>query len=128
MKTLYLFNPENDMALAYGGPFYKPPANVSRMGYDLSALPLWYAPLGSDVWLSDARQVKWMDTCPFSLGVNGVLGLSPIYNKISPWGWSASVVRRVQEAGVEASCCPTEGQIKRIRTLSARATAVEVLR
>lgn len=115
------------MALAYGGPFYKPPVNVCRMGYDLSALPLWYAPMGSDVWLSDARQVKWMDTCPFSLGVNGVLGLSPIYNKVSPWGWSASIARRLMDEGVDEVCCPSKEQMERIRSLSSRITAVEIL-
>jgi hypothetical protein len=40
MKCLYIFNPENDMALAYGGPYFMPPANALKMAHDLAALPM----------------------------------------------------------------------------------------
>ena len=53
MKTLYLFNPENDMALASASPYYMVPSNIKKMSADLSALPAWYAPTGSDVLLGD---------------------------------------------------------------------------
>lgn len=43
MKTLYLFNPENDMALASASPYYMAPSNIKKMAADLSALPAWYA-------------------------------------------------------------------------------------
>lgn len=128
MKCLYLFNPENDMALAYGGPYYMPPSNARKMAHDLAALPLWYASSEGEVWLPEFRQVAWMKECGLSPEACGVVSLRAHYDRLHPWGWSASMVRRLQEAGVEASCCPTEGQIQRIRTLSARATAVEVLR
>lgn len=125
---LYLFNPENDMALAYGGPYYMPPSNARRMAHDLAALPMWYASRGSDVWLAEARQVEWMDRhCPVSLGVRGVTSLSSIYNKVCPWGWSASVAYRLKERGVGAEACPSLLQIERIRELSARGMALDVL-
>lgn len=61
MKTLYLFNPENDMALACGDSYYMPPASARRMAADLSVLPAWYAAPG-DAVLTDAllhgEQVK----------------------------------------------------------------------
>ena len=125
---LYLFNPENDMALAYGGPYYMPPSNARRMAHDLAALPMWYASRGSDVWLAEARQVEWMDRhCPVSLGVRGVTSLSSIYNKVGPWGWRASVAYRLKERGVGVEACPSPLQIERIRELSARGTALDVL-
>ena len=31
MEALYLFNPENDMALACGDPYYMAPASARRM-------------------------------------------------------------------------------------------------
>ena len=41
MEALYLFNPENDMALACGDPYYMAPASARRMAAELSMLPAW---------------------------------------------------------------------------------------
>ena len=41
--NLYLFNPENDLAIAFGGENYTPPPAAQLIGKELSALPLWYA-------------------------------------------------------------------------------------
>ena len=60
MSAVYLFNPENDMALASGSPYYMAPANVKKMAADLAALPAWYALPGSGVLMSDERQKEWM--------------------------------------------------------------------
>lgn len=38
MEALYLFNPENDMALACGDPYYMAPASARRMAAELSVL------------------------------------------------------------------------------------------
>ena len=46
MEALYLFNPENDMALACGDPYYMAPASARRMAAELSVLPAWYAEQG----------------------------------------------------------------------------------
>lgn len=128
MKTLYLFNPENDMALAYGGPYYMPPANVRRMANHLSALPMWYALPQSEVWISDTRQIRWMENeCPLHLPVKGVETPDIIYNKVYPWGWSASLVHRLQGQGVSSCALPDRQQLERIRSLSARGTAVNML-
>ena len=44
MSVLYLFNPENDLALANGGKNYTPPPLARTIARDLSTLSLWYAP------------------------------------------------------------------------------------
>ena len=41
--NLYLFNPENDLAIAFGGENYTPPPAAQLIGKELSTLPLWYA-------------------------------------------------------------------------------------
>lgn len=128
MKMLYLFNPENDMALANGSPYYMPPVSAKKMATDLSVLPAWYALLGSDVWVADARCAEWMQKdCPLPLGVRGVTQSDPIYNKVYPWGWSASVKHRFEEGGIASDVLPTEGEIALHRRLSGRQTAVELL-
>lgn len=129
METLYLFNPENDMALACGDPYYMAPASARRMAAELSALPAWYAEQEATVWIDSplrARAIK--EQFPFSLPVNWISEVSPIYNKVCPWGWNPSLVRRLQEAGFPATAYPSADRMERIRRLSGRQTAVEVLR
>ena len=40
---MYLFNPENDLALANFSPNYTPPASATRLAEELAVLPIWYA-------------------------------------------------------------------------------------
>ena len=86
MKKLYLFNPENDMALASGSPYYMAPASAKKMANDLAMLPAWYADAGSEILVGDSRQVDWLrDGCRLSLPVNGVLSVTDEYEEIIPW-------------------------------------------
>ena len=48
-KSLYLFNPENDMALAHGKSRFVIRRSVQKMKDDLSFIPAWYAENGSTV-------------------------------------------------------------------------------
>ena len=128
METLYLFNPENDMALACGDPYYMAPASARRMAVELSALPAWYADRGGAVWLDSPLRAKIIKKqFPLSLSVNWVSEFSPIYNKVYPWGWNPSLVRRLQEAGFPVTAYPPVERMNRIRQLSRRQTAVKVL-
>ena len=128
MKTLYLFNPENDMALASASPYYMAPANIKKMAADLAALPAWYVPEKSGVLLADTRQKEWMEKeCRFSLPVVWETMFSPYYIKVCPWGWNPSLLRRLAEAGVSAEAVLSEEQMRRVRLLSSRETAVDLL-
>ena len=42
---LYLFNPDNDLALGNNSPYYQPPASARQMAADLAVLPAWVAPV-----------------------------------------------------------------------------------
>lgn len=128
MKTLYLFNPENDMALASASPYYMAPANIKKMAADLAALPAWYAPEESGVLLADERQKEWMEKeCRFPLPMAWETMLSPYYIKVYPWGWNPSLLRRLAEAGVSSETMLSEERMRRVRLLSSRETAVELL-
>ena len=122
MKKLYLFNPENDMALASGSPYYMAPASAKKMAADLSALPAWYADAGSGVLLADDRQVEWLQKgCALPLEVEGrtdipAAGVCPM-----PWGWSLALVHRLGDA-----VC-TGVDVEAVRSLSSRQTAVNLL-
>ena len=67
MSVLYLFNPENDLALANGGKNYTPPPLARTIARDLSTLPLWYATEGENMF-AISRLWRFVDTC---LGIVG---------------------------------------------------------
>ena len=126
MKTIYLFNPENDMALASGSPYYMAPASAKKMASDLASLPSWYADEGGCVLLADGRQEEWMrKECPFPLSVEWTLKLDAAYERVFPWGWSPALLRRLREGGVQG--VSADFPMDAIRTLSGRKTAVELL-
>lgn len=117
------------MAMACGDPYYMAPASARRMAAELSALPAWYAEEGAFVLLDSVRRAKIIkEQFPLRLPVQWVTEISSLYNKVCPWGWSPSLVHRLQESGVTSSICPSKEQMERIRKLSGRQMAVEVLR
>lgn len=129
MEVLCLFNPENDMALACGDACYMAPASALRMAADLSTLPAWYATENETaVWVDSSRRAEcatgllWVGT-----SIRWVTEITPVYNKVFPWGWNAALIRRLREAGICGEILPSAEQMAAIRRLSARQTAVKVL-
>ena len=122
MKKLYLFNPENDMALASGSPYYMAPASAKKMANDLAVLPAWYADAGSEILVGDSRQVDWLrEGGRLSLPVTGVLSVSDEYEEIIPWGWSPALKHRL---GMDTV---SEVDVDHLRSLSSRMTAIGLL-
>ena len=129
MNRLYLFNPDNDMALASFSPYYKAPRSATKMAADLSALPAWFAEGGeASVFLSSDRQQEWMEqNACFPLSVSYTTQLSSIYMKVCPWGWNPALRRSLSEGGLAEDCLPTQEELQQIRLLSSRELAVDVL-
>jgi len=122
MKKLYIFNPENDMALASGSPYYMAPASAKKMASDLAMLPVWYADEGSAVLLTDVRQVEWLrGECVLSLPVEGWVEIIEKKVEVMPWGWSPALLHRLGD-DVYAKV-----DVDAIRRLSSRRTAVDLL-
>lgn len=107
--TLYIFNPENDMALADGHPGYTAPAQIQQMRRELWWLPQWWAEEEDIVWNGEEHLVLPPDT------------------HIEPWGWSPALCHQLELAGVQASLLPSQDKIEQIRQLSHRQTAVSLL-
>lgn len=129
-KTIYYFNPENDMALANFTPYYKAPAEIVRMADELAALPAWYAPEGSVVKVKREADIPcWERLCkgetPFPQVGWTTRWLSSVY---VPWGWSPTLVHTLLQAGVGSGFLPSGGALGEWRRLSGRVCASEVLR
>ena len=97
-NEIYLFNPENDMALANFTPYYKAPSEIIRMANDLSVLPAWYAPEGSTIKVDSLSRVSlWREQCPASDFPFSVI--LPQYIRGSGWsvrGCQAGCRRRIR--------------------------------
>ena len=127
-KSLYLFNPENDMALAHGKSRFVIRRSVQKMKDDLSFIPAWYAENGSTVLVSNMEDIKaFLSTCPFNLDVSFVSDVIPLFNRIVPWGWNPALCRTLQEQNIVSTAFPDEEQMNTIRQLSARTTVVSLL-
>ena len=109
MTCLYVFNPENDMALADGHPGYTPPVQIQQMRRELWWLPQWWADEEDIVWNGEERLNLSDDT------------------RILPWGWSPSLCHQLKQAGVQESLLPSRKELEQIRQLSHRQTAVSLL-
>ena len=108
-NTLYIFNPENDMALADGHAGYTPPARIRQMRRELWWLPQWWAAEDDIVWNGEDRLQVPDDTT------------------IRPWGWSAAICHQLRQAGVQESLLPSPRKLEQLRQLSHRQTAVALL-
>lgn len=128
-NEIYLFNPENDMALANFTPYYKAPSEIIRMANDLSVLPAWYAPEGSTIKVDSLSRVSlWREQCPVSDFLPDVIWSAEWENMpYKPWGWSPSLLYTLRKAGVNDSFLLSDMQMGQIRVLSGRQCCVKIL-
>lgn len=126
---LYLFAPENDMALAFGGRYYTPTPVARQIACDLSLLPMWYGE-GEGVCVWSAQTVEpAMQQQLDSLGITARIVATPPTDiaQAIPWGWSAYIVDKLCRAGVTKTLLPDDESIERLRNLSGRATSRTIL-
>ena len=123
MSRLYLFNPENDLALAQNTANYTPPPAAVRLRRAGATLPLWFA--GDDDYvITDGVNARWLTEIQNRFGIKARLfstyaeGMTP-----APWGWSKAARRLFEYRGVPAYAMPDDEQLDRLRELSHRRTA-----
>ncbi len=120
---IYLFNPENDIALAYCGRRFNMSAQVSRLHEDGALLPVWYASDGDAVLASGCHR-EWCDDVPVRFGLSpcviercdGYIGV--------PWGWSSDAARQLSAAGAVAL---SPDRLDKIAELSHRRVSIKVM-
>ncbi len=129
---LYLFNPENDLAVANGAPYYMAPPLARQIAIDLAMLPCWYATADAAVWV--AQPTSWMENERVQLGIATTqLSTTQLVDEVScieqvtPWGWSAEVAMRLAKQGILPSLLPSQEELERQRTLSHRALTMAIL-
>lgn len=131
-RTLYIFNPEHDLALASGDASYIAPASARRMAAELALLPMWYAEKGAAVLASSAYNLDFLKVMKDLLGIDVQLVTEPELrdeqaSAFSPWGWDASLRKHLLTLGVEPSALPSEELLAALRQCSHRSRAVALL-
>ncbi len=126
---LYLFNPENDLALADGNANYSAPPSANKIAYDLSTLPLWFADEEDFVLLPDAIHTDYYNTYSqifkfpqlFTSNNNSI-------THCTPWGWSLQIRKRFTNMGFSDEVLPSIETINKLRELSNRKVTIEILK
>lgn len=129
---MYLFNPDNDLALANFSPYYTPPASIAKLSADLSCLPLWYAPndsviaVQSDidrVFIENMQRLLNIDATIFNIN-NLVIDDTM---RFTPWGWNPMLCKRLRDMGMSQELLPTMDELVILREYSNRKNAVDIL-
>jgi len=137
---MYLFNPENDLALANFTPNYTPPASAIRMAEELAVLPIWYGGedipgknncdtkvvAGGELNRSFLEAVKKILPVEASLVSFSDIASYP-HLKIVPWGWNPALRRKLISEGVSQGLLPSPEELVCLRRYSNRQYAVEIL-
>ena len=125
---IYIFNPDNDMALAKGGANYIAPAFAAQLTRDLEPLMAWVVPRDALLAVHDVAALRpWLDMLRERHGLvveTTSLDELPREGNFHPWGWSATLRRRLIKRGVDAKYLPNEEVIAHWRTLSHRRTSI----
>ncbi|MDD6621769.1 MAG: hypothetical protein PUE90_03480 [Bacteroidales bacterium] len=127
MRSAYIFNPDNDLALANGTDNYTAPKMARRIRNDLQLIPLWFADSGSSI-------IAEYDTVNESFVADnlrmfpqlGAIDLSERGAEYAmPWGWSRAIRSELKRLNV--SILPDTTHLDEFRQLSHRRTSVAIL-
>lgn len=133
-KTLFVFNPETDYALAVGNRFYQPPASVVTLRKNLALLPSVYSQLEDMILVLDKLTADDIEKSPFNkyvfqknlkiISLEDLPGVIGEYSLIKPWGWNMTIRKTLLSNGADESKIPSEKFIERLRCLSHRRNSI----
>ncbi|MBD9178866.1 MAG: hypothetical protein EGP82_06790, partial [Odoribacter splanchnicus] len=99
-KRLFLFNPDCELAIANGSPFYMAPGNIVKMTDDLAYLAAYLAGEGDYVLIRKLPEKSFLER------ISGILdyacrpvnweeaGQMDIAQAV-PWGWSPKICKQL---------------------------------
>lgn len=127
MDTLWIFNPENDIALGNNLRFFTPPRNAMLLRERGAMLPAWIAGDGDIILTSNTADAKWLRDMTGILNKDiEILTRDNIHrvSSIRPWGWSHAIVESLARIGLSRHIMPDRERIERIRAFSHRRSSV----
>ena len=129
---MYLFNPDNDLALANFSPNYTPPASAAAMAADMALLPVWYSkgdPVVAGGELHRLHLEAVQQLFPITSSLISYDEISKhTHQNIIPWGWNPALRKRLISRGMLEEQLPSLEELQRLRDYSGRQHAVRLLR
>ena len=125
MKRLWLFNPENDIALANGSVNFTAPFAALVLRRSGEILPLWIAEDG-DAVMCNGINARWLTDIQDKFNIEVELWDYSYDYVPTPWGWSKPVRREFEMSGFSLTSLPDDAYLDRLRNLSHRRSSVFV--
>ena len=131
MPTIHIFNPDHDLALAFGEERFTAPAAGRKLRHDLAFLPAFWSTQGDFVVVDDMEVVRmaeqewgeWFDGVTF-VPLHEIRTMISYQEweswQIDPWGWDAALRFQLLQAGVPEQAMPSAEQMSLIRMRSHR--------
>lgn len=138
MRRIHVFNPDHDLALAFGAERFTSPAAGRLLRHDLAFLPAFWSGKDDVVAVDDmdvARKAvetwgEWFEGVTF-LPLRELGTLFPAQKdeswEVHPWGWNAALRLQLSLSGVPEEILPSKERIARIRTCSHRQQTIDML-
>ena len=132
--TLFVFNPEHDLALASGLSNFTAPHAGRRLRADLGYLPALWAGPDDCVLVENVEQARRaygrlrarVGGAPRRFVDKSQLSRLDI-DRVEPWGWDMALHGSLTRYGVAPEACATVAEITAVREYSHRRYAAEVL-
>ena len=130
-NLLYLFNPDQDLALASGETNYMAPASARKMAEELALLPIWFADGECSVLAPSAYNQPFLEEMlrlfPLPVSLRTQAEDFSDVRSVIPWGWNPALRKRLLSLGISDAVLPSVGEMERLRNLSHRLQAVKLL-
>lgn len=135
MRRVFLFNPENDIALGTGLERITPPRQAALLHKAGAMLSFWLGESGDFVVVGEeelAGAERWMEEVAEILGVDGPRPVASLRGMddvgLTPWGWSRDAVCQFEKLGAVSGILEEKrGGMDVRRDLSHRKSALRFL-
>ncbi len=134
IKTLHIFNPEHDIALAANLSNFTAPHAGRQLRNDLGFLPALWAHDGDAVLVdSVAGAERAYKRLKGRLGKGECLFVDPSFlqhlsvERMEPWGWDKALWAQLLRNGFSEPTLPSNDEVEQIRQLSHRRTSAVLL-
>lgn len=125
-NKLWLFYPENDIALAYGSKNFTAPPAAVKLRRSGEAIPLWMASPNDYIFCNGINDA-WLRFIQLSFGIGANVWNHSDFNlRPTPWGWSEASKKVFINAGFNTDAMPDTTTLKCYRELSHRRTATQI--
>lgn len=139
MKSIHIFNPDTDYALASNREYYTPPISVVKLRRENALLPSLYADSEDVILLLDDSVSNIGSLRYFEVCVKKNINILTLDNaakqkeqfreyKFKPWGWNKNIRRILIDTFGDIKFLPDYKDIENIRELSHRRTTIPFLK